>query len=117
MKRFAAHYLYCSPQKIITNGAVEVDNEGRITRFFSLSDYPEETHSTIFFNGVLIPGLFVGDELKNYSGKPVFETLDYLFSISKNKLEEGEILPIFLLENLNLSEKTILPESFLRKLL
>ena len=56
MKRYAANILYCSPDHLLKNGVVEIDEQtGAITDIFSLNDKGDEVQSTIFFNGILLP--------------------------------------------------------------
>jgi hypothetical protein len=56
MKRYAANLLYCSPDNLLRNGVVEINEQtGAITAVFSLNDRGDEVHSTIFFNGILLP--------------------------------------------------------------
>ena len=56
MKRYAANILYCSPDNLLKNGVVEVDEQtGLITAVFSLNDKGDEVQSTIFLNGILLP--------------------------------------------------------------
>ena len=56
MKRYAANFLYCSPDNLLKNGVVEInEQEGVVTDFFSLDDKGDEIHSTLFLNGILLP--------------------------------------------------------------
>ncbi len=116
MKRYAAHFVYCHPQRIIRNGVVELDENGQIVRFFSLNDYPEETHSTEFFNGILLPDLFVDKSPADFIKKPIFETLDALHHACENRLEENQNASVFLLENINLEAMLIDEETTLKRI-
>jgi hypothetical protein len=116
MKRYAAHFVYCHPQRIIRNGVVELDENGQIVRFFSLNDYPEETHSTEFFNGILLTDLFAHKFLAEFNKKPIFETLDILYQSSENRLEEKQRVPLFLVENIDLGTMLIESDSILRRI-
>lgn len=56
MKRYAANILYCSPDNLLKNGVVEIDEQKSIvTDIFSLNDKGDEIQSTVFFNGILLP--------------------------------------------------------------
>jgi len=56
MKRYAANILYCSPDNLLKNGVVEIDEQtGTITDIFSLNERGDEVHSAIFLNGILLP--------------------------------------------------------------
>ena len=56
MKRYAANILYCSPDNLLKNGVVEIDEQtGMITDIFSLNEKGDEVHTAIFFNGILLP--------------------------------------------------------------
>ncbi len=116
MKRYAAHFVYCHPQRIIRNGVVELNENGQIVRFFSLNDFPEETHSTEFLNGILLPDLFMDKSPVRFNKKPIFETLDALHQISENRLEENLLVSIFLLEDINLETMMIESDSVLRRI-
>ncbi len=56
IKRYSANILYCSPGNLLKNGVVEIDGQtGIITDIFSLNEKGDEVHSTVFFNGILLP--------------------------------------------------------------
>ena len=56
MKRYAANILYCSPDNLLKNGVVEINEQtGVITDTFSLNERGDEVHSAIFLNGILLP--------------------------------------------------------------
>jgi len=56
MKRYAANILYCSPDNLLKNGVVEIDEQtGVVTDIFSLNEKGDEIHSAVFFNGMLLP--------------------------------------------------------------
>jgi hypothetical protein len=56
MKRYAANLLYCSPDNLLRNGVVEINEQtGEVTAVFSLDDEGDEVQSAIFFNGILLP--------------------------------------------------------------
>ncbi len=52
MKRYAAHYIYLSPEKTYHLHVIELDEEGKIRDIFPLK---EEIESTEFYNGTIIP--------------------------------------------------------------
>lgn len=56
MKRYAANLVYCSPNNLLKNGVVEIDEKtGIVEHIFSLNDIGDEIQSTIFFNGIILP--------------------------------------------------------------
>jgi hypothetical protein len=116
MKRYAAHYVYCSPQRIIPKGVVEVDEFGIIIRFFSLIDFPEEIHSTEFYNGAIIPFLFDKEGIENLLNKQTFPSLEMLSTQKSLCLKEGEPAHLQLLEELDLINGLILPQTQLSTL-
>jgi len=117
MKRFAAHLVYCNPQRIIAKGVIEIDNDGFITNIFSLNDLLQESHSTIFYNGILIPDLLEKDEISSLIHESVFATLNKSFSINKRGIEVGEKADVYLLEKLDLIENKFLKKTALIKIL
>lgn len=96
---------------------VEVNGESVVTRIFSLNDFPEEIHTTIFYNGILIPPLFENENPARFSFQPIFEVLDQLHCQHPVSIEIGASLPLYLLEDLSLTDKKILPETSLVKIL
>lgn len=116
MKRFAAHYIYCSSSRILHKGVVELDNSGLITSFFSLDDFPEEMHSTEFFNGIIIPPVLTEIEIQQALNQSVFSLLDKKIALHPRCLTEGEQGSLFLLENLNLIELLFTKETVVRQL-
>ncbi|MDR1679156.1 MAG: hypothetical protein LBR81_05190 [Prevotellaceae bacterium] len=110
MIRYAAHFVYCSPQQIISQGVVEVDSDGRICRLFSLADFPEETHTTVFYNGVIFPRFPEADEILKAENQEIFSLLNTFFA-DKRGLKVGEKANLCLIEDLDLSGKQILPHS------
>jgi len=83
---------------------------------FSLNDFPEELHTTVFYNGILLPSLFDNMDLMDFQGQPVFPVLDKLYGTRPFNLEEGNSAQLYLLEELDLPEKRILPETSLLRL-
>lgn len=116
MKRFAAHFVYCNPQRILPNGVIEVDESGVIISIFSLNDKPQESHSTIFYNGIIIPFL-LENNISGLCQASVFDTLNEQYASKSKGLKEGEKSEILLLENLDLIEKKFQKETSLKKLL
>ena len=116
MKRIAAHFVYCNPQRILSNGVVEVNDSGIIVYIFSLNDKPQECNSTIFYNGIIIPFL-LEKEISNLYQATIFDTLNQQFIIKGKGLKEGEKPEIYLLENLDLIEKKFLKQTTINKLL
>jgi len=56
MRRYAANILYCSPYNLLKNGVVEIDEQkGVISDIFSLDNFGDEVHSTVFLNGIILP--------------------------------------------------------------
>ena len=51
MKRYAAHYIYLSPEKIYKLHVIELNEDGTIRQLFPLT---VEIESTIFINGTLV---------------------------------------------------------------
>jgi hypothetical protein len=113
MKRVAAHLVYCNPQQIIPHGVIEVDEQGIIRAIFSLDTLPQESHSTIFYNGILIPSLINKEQLASYQQKEVIPLLDVLYASKMIGLKVGEKAQIYLLENLDLVGKRFLEETTL----
>ena len=52
MKRYAAHCLYLSPEKIYHLHVIELNDEGEIRKIFPLT---HEIESTAFYNGMIVP--------------------------------------------------------------
>jgi len=97
MKRYAAHYLYLSPRRILKNGVVEIDERtGRITALFSLDDVGDEVQSTVFFNGILIP--FEPVLTPEMNEMEIFSLLDTLFLQHPVSVNGGEKVSLWLLE-------------------
>lgn len=116
MKRYAAHIVYCHPQRIISKGFVEVDEQGFITQIGSLTDLQQESHSTIFYNGLLLP--YLANANSSFIEKePVLEKLNTQFSVFKNEIKEGEKANLYLLQELDLVGLTFLKNASLTKLL
>ncbi|MDR3706466.1 MAG: hypothetical protein P4L28_11240 [Paludibacteraceae bacterium] len=116
MQRFGAHFIYCNPGCIVAKGVIEINEKGIVSRLFSLNDFPEELHTTVFYNGILLPPLFENLDLMDFRGQLVFSVLDKLYDAHPFPLEEGIIAQLYLLEGLDLIEKRILPETSLLKL-
>lgn len=114
MKRVAAHWVYCSPQQIIPQGVIEVNEQGIITAIFSLNDLPQESHSTIFYNGIIIPNLINKEQLASYQQHAVLELLNELYALNMIGFRIGEKAEIFLLENIDLIGKIFLSETTLK---
>jgi hypothetical protein len=57
MKRFASHFIFFPPAKVLKLHVVELDEDHRISSIFPLD---KETANTSFFNGVI---LFSGQEI------------------------------------------------------
>lgn len=118
MRRFAAHFLYCAPEQIISKGVVELDDVGKVCSLFTLNDFPEETHSTEFFNGIIIPNILNEDDLQASIGLPIFEVLNKkIQSPHDESIMLGIQSSLMLLEQLDLVNLRILPSTRLRKLL
>ncbi len=116
MKRFAAHYLYCNPHQIICNGFVEVDDDAVLLDIYSLNDIPQESHSTVFYNGILLP--FRIDLKKAIASESnMFDVIRDQYSNEHINLIAGEKVEIYLLENLDLVNKLFLKETVLSQLL
>jgi hypothetical protein len=82
MKRYAANILWCSPEKIIKNGVLEIDQAGKITGIFSLDTIGDEIASTTFFNGIILPF------------KPEFITINQsqnIYDILKKQFEKKNV--------------------------
>lgn len=116
MKRFGAHFIYCNPSCIVPKGVIEINEKGVVSRLFSLNDFPEELHTTVFYNGILLPPLFETHNLMSFRGLPVFPLLDRLYATRSFSLKEGGQSQLYLLEELDLIEKIILPETSLLRL-
>ena len=52
MKRYAAHYILLSPDKIFKQHYIELDDNNKIARIAPLTNEIEETS---FYNGILFP--------------------------------------------------------------
>lgn len=116
MKRYAAHYLYCSSALIVSKGVVELDAEACVQSIFTLNDYPEETHSTEFYNGIIIPDLLTEADLKNLCGVSVFENLALKFSLRKLSIAVGSTPSLFVLEHVDMLHLCFTSKTTLRKL-
>jgi hypothetical protein len=116
MKRFGAHFIYSNPGCIVAKGVIEINEKGIVSRLFSLNDFPEELHTTVFYNGILLPPLFEDFDLRAFRGQPVFPVLNKLYATRSFSLQQGSIAQLYLLEGLDLIEKRILPETSLTKL-
>lgn len=55
MIRVAAQIIYCSPQNAITNGVIEIADNGEVVNIESLAHCQSEPESTTFHNGILLP--------------------------------------------------------------
>ena len=53
MIRIASQLTFCSPEKILRNNVLEIDDQKRIRKYFCLDNCSVEPPSTIFYNGIL----------------------------------------------------------------
>ena len=92
MKRYAANILYCSPDKLLKNGVVEIDEQtGLIIDIFSLNDKGDEVQSTIFLNGILLPfNPFFTSEVHNSDLFPLLKD-QFLKNVSCGMSREKKI--------------------------
>lgn len=117
MKRFAAQYVYCSPSLIIPKGVIELDSEGFVKEFFTLNDFPEELHSTEFYNGIIIPNLLSQEEISNCIGTRIFTQLELKIKLGKEPLSIGKKANLYILEHLDLINLYVTPQTKVRSLL
>ena len=112
MKRYAANLLYCSPDNLVKNGVVEIDEQnGIVTDIFSLNDKGDETHSTLFFNGILLPfkPFFTPDEYNS----DIFSLLKAQFSKNIScEIARNRKINLWLLQGDNLFVRRIAGENW-----
>ncbi|MFM2293267.1 MAG: hypothetical protein RIS29_3080 [Bacteroidota bacterium] len=53
MKRIGSQLVFCSPEQILRQSAVEISDSGVVTKVFSLTESPVEAASTLFFDGII----------------------------------------------------------------
>jgi len=56
MRRLGANYVVCSPDRILKNAYVELNDQGVITDIVEFGDNFREISKLEFFNGILVPG-------------------------------------------------------------
>lgn len=115
MKRYGAHFIYCSPQRILEKAVVEINYNGQLVQFFLLKDFPEEIHSTIFFNGIIIPDIILETDITSFNSSPIIKTLDSFF-LPEKELKEGAPAKIYLLEQLDLVNNKFTDKVTIREL-
>ncbi len=57
MKRVSSQLIYSSPDSFLKNTVIETDEYQHIVRLINLSDEQSETAQTLFFNGIISPGI------------------------------------------------------------
>lgn len=53
MKRVGAQLIFCTPEIILRNHVIELNDEGLITNIFDLQTQQTETANTLFYNGII----------------------------------------------------------------
>ena len=53
MKRIGSQLVFCSPEQILRQSAVEISDSGVVTKVFNLTESPVEAASTLFFDGII----------------------------------------------------------------
>ena len=53
MRRAASQITFCSPDKILRRNVVELNEQGTISRLFSLDDNRVESSQTLFYDGII----------------------------------------------------------------
>ena len=77
MSRVAANVVYCSPGIIVNNGVIEFSEDRIITNVNSLDIIGDEIHSTIFYNGIILP--FKPEFKESDRHENIYYVLDKLF--------------------------------------
>lgn len=57
MKRFLSQQIFCSPQKILQNTVVEINNQNIITNLIAMDNQQTETSNTLYYNGIISSGI------------------------------------------------------------
>jgi len=57
MIRVGSQLTFCSPERILRRSVVELDEQNVITGIFSLDDGNVETAQTLFYDGIVSPGI------------------------------------------------------------
>lgn len=57
MKRILSQRTMCSKGKVLLNTAIETDENGVILKLISISEGIFETSRTVFYNGIITPGI------------------------------------------------------------
>ncbi len=103
MKRYASHYILLSPDKVLRQHFIEVDNSGKIT---CISPLTEEIAGTIFYNGIIFPS-----NMENINAAILNTTTDHaeislpqkLFKLGIVASREDFPVYIYHLDSINLS--------------
>lgn len=53
MKRIGSQLVVCTPERILRQSAVEINDSGVVTNVFSLTESPVEAASTLFYDGII----------------------------------------------------------------
>ncbi len=128
MKRIGAHYLYINPDILLKNGVIEIDNNGVVSDYFSLDNTLVESAHTEFYTGLLTPAFGITELTENnispiqYLKKiqqhsPESSILDFIKSSpEKAVIEKNTKTDIWLLENIDLINLKVTPQTTIRKI-
>lgn len=97
MKRYAAQLVFFSPDNVIRNGLVELD-ENRVVKRLTYLDGHTEIANTVFYNGILFPSM----QSELIPPLPRTDFLAYIKSILKGEtLDLNASIHLYLLSNLD----------------
>lgn len=57
MKRLSSQLIFCSPEQVLRNTVVEINNDGVVSRLIDLQHQQTETAHTLFFDGLISAGI------------------------------------------------------------
>ena len=140
MRKFSSNYIFCSPSGFLKNGIIILDDDNRVIDIIDNQGNLQEEANLEYYNGILLPGFnrnhFHSDQhhddnilsfnklLRFQELNPLINLFDLLNSESERVLgfiyrgfEKGSITGVNLIENANLAELKLRPDSGLRILI
>lgn len=104
MKRIGSQLVFCSPEQILRQSAVELNDSGVVTNIFSLTESPVEAASTLFFDGIISADM-VSLKLNRAVDNDILKEYNYADLTSGNgKIEQSEKQLILDFGNLDIDQ-------------
>jgi hypothetical protein len=132
MKRFAAQYIFTNNGPPLKRAVITVNDDGTIVGVTDNAGDLIEAHSTEFHNGIIIPGMdlkILGKLKSLQSDFPEISLQDLIRSAEDCRvkttgeklqsaiLESGKKPGLLLIQDLDLQNLRLLPESFITRLI